>query len=317
MKIGRREHLRQLGLGAAGILGAGLLQNERSLISNANPRVLPKLKARDWPWTNSPPDNENPGIRMLFAGMMVFTHKGRQGRVVFHTSSSDHELEIVVFERGSPCIKKLTKKGIDIPAKIELINPHGHPDDVDFFQSGDPDNFNRKDWHDKDFRWLLDLEGPETYSNKDFDRTEDKGFNKKLHVRSGRFYTYRRTGSTFTTDVGSLLCPEFSVARFMACDIPLQDTQTFVLKVGNEQVSMQNPARYEIYFLNTCGSCTGSDFPMVFEAVENGEAYKFDLKLATPGSTVPTDELCLSLINRGNDEAPCMGIGFGGGRGFP
>jgi len=60
MKIGRREHLRQLGLGAAGILGAGLFENDLSLISKANPRVLPRLKARPWPWTNVPPaDSES------------------------------------------------------------------------------------------------------------------------------------------------------------------------------------------------------------------------------------------------------------------
>ena len=311
MKIGRREHLRQLGLGAAGILGAGLFENDLGLIRT------PRLKARPWPFVNSPPADVNPGIRMLFAGMMVFTYKGRQGRVVFHTGSTNHTLEIIVFQRGASCEEKLRRKDTEIPAKIELISPLGHADDVGYFQMGDPDDFDRKKWDCKDFRWLLDLEGPETYSNKDLRITKDKGFNKKLHVRSGLFYTYLRTTSRFTSDVGSLMCPEFSVARFMACDIPLTGRETFTLKVGGDEVSMQFPAKYEIYFLNTCQSCSESDFPMVFDAVEDGEAYKFDLKLATPGPSCSPGALCYPIETRSNDEAPCMGAGFGSGRGWP
>ena len=316
MKTGRREHLRQLGLGAAGILGAGLVPSDLSRILKANPSVLPKLKGRTWPWTSSPPPTDNPGIRMLFAGMMVFTYKGKQGRVVFHTASTDHKFEIVVFERGTSCIEKLRREGTDIPSKIELINPGGHVDDVQYFASGDPDNFDRKKWHDKDFRWLLDLEGPETYSNKDFTRTKDKGFNKMLHVASGCFYTYQRTNSTFTTDVGSLMCSEFSVARMMACDVTLNDRETFLFKVGNKEIKMQNPSRYEIYFRNNCRSCTGSDFPMVFDAIEE-ENYKFDLTLATRRSGSPLNDLCYPILTDNTDEAPCMGAAFGGGNGYP
>ena len=316
MKIGRREHLRQLGLGTAGILGAGLFQNDLSRILKANPTVLPRLKARPWPWTNVPPA-DNPGIRMLFDGMMIFTYRGRQGRVVFHTGSANHKLEVIVFERGNPCIEKLRVEGTDIPSKIELINPGGHADDVQYFASGDPDDFDRKKWRNKDFRWLLDLEGPEIFSNTTFNRTEDKGFNKKLHVRSGCFYTFQRTNSTFTSDVGSLLCPEISVARIMACDIRLEGTQTFVFKVGSREVEMKNPSRHEIYFLNHCATCTTSDFPMVFDAIQNEADYKFDLKLVTRGPETPIQDLCNPLVTKGSDEAPCMGVAFGAGNGFP
>jgi hypothetical protein len=318
MKIGRREHLRQLGLGAAGILGAGLFENDLSRITRANPRVLPRLKARGWPWTNTPP-GDNPGIRMLFSGMMVFAYKGRQGRVVFHTTSANHKFEIKVFKRN-PCTVIPMLEGTEIPAKIELINPPGHNDDVQYFQQGDPNNFDRNAWHENDFRWLLDLEGPEIYSNKNFRRTEDKGFNKKLHVRSGCFYTYLRTNSTFTSDVGSLNCPEFRIARIMACDIPLTGTESFVFKAGTKEIAMHNPSRYEIYFMNNCSSnCqpTG-DFPMVFDAIEDEEQnYKFDLTLVKgrPGS--PLGDVCNPLIIEGSDEAPCMGAAFGAGFGFP
>jgi len=315
MKIGRREHLRQLGFGAAGLLGTGLFENDLSRISKANPRVLPRIKARAWPWTSSAPTPDNPGIRMLFAGMMVFTYKGRQGRVVFHTGTPHHNLEIVAYEKGTPCVQKLRKEGANIPPRVDLISPGA--DDVQYFQSGDPDNFDRKIWDNKDFRWLLDLEGPETYGNRDFDRTEDKGFNKKLHVKTGTFYTYQRTNSTFKTDVGSLMCSEFSVARIMACDIRIPAGQTFVFKVGGDEVRMQNPSKYEIHFLNTCRTCTTSDFDMVFDAIRNGEDYKFGLTLATQRGGSPLNDICDPVIAKGNDEAPCMGAAFGGGLGFP
>jgi len=56
---------------------------------------------------------------------------------------------------------------------------------------------------------------------------------------------------------------------------------------------------------------------MVFDANENEADYKFDLKLATgrPGS--PLNDLCDPLITKGTDEAPCMGVAFGAGNGFP
>ncbi|HEU4509290.1 MAG TPA: hypothetical protein VFR78_13670 [Pyrinomonadaceae bacterium] len=248
--------------------------------------------------------------------MMIFTYKGRQARVVFHAGSDHHQLEILVFER-EPCKQIFSAKERDIPSKIELTSPPGHADDVQFF-SLDPDNFNRKDWHNKDFRWLLDLEGPETFCNKDFERTEDKGFNKKLYVESGRFFTYHRTNSTFRAEVGSLMNTEFSVARFMACDVALAGSEIFTLKVGGTEVEMQNPSKYEIYFLNTCDSCTDSDFPMVFDGIKNGELYKFDLQLVNKGPNTPTPELCYrQLVSRGSDEAPCMGASLGAGNGFP
>jgi hypothetical protein len=315
MKIGRREHLRQLGFGAAGILGAGL--SDLSLGRTLNPIALPKLKAREWPWTKSVPPDENPGIRLIFAGMMVFSYKGRQARVVFHTGSQHHKLEVIAYEVGTPCIEKLRRTGPEVPKKIEIISPNGHSDDVEFFQTSDPDDFNRKNWDCKDFRWLLDLEGPETFGNRNHGRIESKGFNKKLHVSSGCFYTFLRSTSTFKTDVGSLSCQEFNVARIMACDIKLEETQVFKLNVGGKDLTMQNPARYEIYFLNTCDSCTTSDFPMVFDAVENGDIYKFDLTLAGKTVRCPIPPTCFPIITRTSDEAPCMGGGFGGGKGFP
>ena len=57
---------------------------------------------------------------------------------------------------------------------------------------------------------------------------------------------------------------------------------------------------------------------MVFDAFEN--PVPFDLKLDHDHDNGPTDDLCMILPTpheRLNDEAPCMGGGFGGGGGFP
>lgn len=327
MKISRREHLKKLGLGAAGTLGAGLFANDH-IATLAAMRGLP---ARDWPWTSAKPSVDNPGIRMIFAGLMLFTYKrtgnDREGRVIFHRGS-EHKLQIIV-DRGSPgSCTKLTTIDVSDDKRIEFVIPQRNYHHVTYFQTGDQDDFDRTTWHDKDFRWLLDVEGPETFNNKDFNRTDNHGFDTRLHVQAGRFYTYQRTNSTFKADVGTLKGQVFKIAKVMACDLRLEDGEKALLKidhkpieVGGRPLEMENPAKYEIYFLNvpSCDPCVTSEFPMVFHAIEDGEDFKFDLTLVDKGKNDEAPNLCEKVggTDRFSDEAPCSGAGFGGGRGFP
>jgi hypothetical protein len=336
MKIGRREHLKQLGLGAAGVLTPALFEHHVAATQQPTPKpgvAVNTLQAREWPWTSSKPTDDNPGIRLVFAGVMLFTYKrtgdGRSGRVVFHRGSG-HKLQIIVVRTddcatcpSDDCVK-FKADDIQENAVIDLAIPQRRYDDVVFYQTGNPNDFERKNWYEKDFRWLLDLEGPETFNNKNFNRSEGKGFNTKLRVQSGRFYTYQRTNSTFKANVGTLKDQIFNVAKVMACDIWLADEETLELKIPGKPVqSLKNPAKYEVYFLNSpdCDPCERSDFPMVFDAVEDGASYKFDLQLEKSGPDEAAKGLCLKIGGSSrlkfSDEAPCMGGGFGGGRGFP
>ena len=328
MKIGRREHLRQLGLGAAGMLGAGLFADDLSV--SANQRASRRLQARPWPWISVAPSGTNRGIRVVFAGMMIFTYNERQGQVVFHRSPA-HKLQIVVLPSDgcTPVdIKHLPPEVVipdtDIPegSTIDLVIPERDYSDVTFFQTGDHDDFDRTRWNKKDSRWLLDLEGPEPFDNRDFKRTDAHGFNTKLQIQSGQFYTYQRTNSTFTADKGALKGQVFHVAKVMACDIRLTNQEQLLLKInGTTFRTMRNPTKYEVYFLNvpTCNPCKTSEFPMVFDAIRDPEAYKFDLQLVYEGRDEAAKNLCVKIggANKFTDETPCMGAGFGAGRGFP
>ncbi len=285
------------------------------------------LDSPQWPPTQQRPHDANPGIRLIFTGMVIFTYKragsGNEGRVVFHRATANHNLRIQVFE---DCRLIYALGGGTNPVRIREMEFGilGRESDAAFYQSG---AFNRelRQGDDKDFRWLLDLEGPDFHNGK-FTRTEDK-FSTKLKVKHGTFYTYKHTGHYFKCDRGDYQNKKVGyVPKVMAVDIALQHDDCASLFVdGNDVLTnplCNNGRRYEIYFSNECEhDCSlYGDFEMTFDAVNINSSEKFNL---TPigGQDNGQAGLCLAVPfeegKKFTDEAPCMGAGFGGGGGFP
>jgi hypothetical protein len=357
-ELNRRDYLKHMGIAAAGTI-AGLegltptLQGSnrdvqidsailpaQTLPCNPNPQPA----AVHWPWTSDEPRKDNLGVRLIFMGMMVFTYKDREGRVVFHRGDA-HNLRIVVLENvGGICTEIFSIGGGIKPLDIKEmeIRTKGKSSDIAYFQHTDPFDRANDKGHKKDFRWLLDLEAPPFNPGKVTRKKEAKKFFTKLNVMNGTFYTYQITNSRFKTDVGP--CKELKlghVAMVMAADIPLSGNQcvSFVID-GREALEplCRSDALYEVYFLNGCrkGQCPDhGDFDMAFDAVDN-PSNRFKLTLdGAPGKTVYPSGLCTgspdppspekilkpSLSNFVeiflNDEAPCMGPGLGQGGGFP
>jgi hypothetical protein len=293
------------------------------------------------------PTDDNPGVRLIFAGMMVFTYKGKEGRVVFHRGP-EHKLEISVRKNCVEIFNSNTLNGgRGIGSKSHLdLRIKNKPSDGKFYKTA---NFDRRnDASDaKDFGWLLDLENS-PYSHIKLDRTQDK-FSTKLKVGHGTFYTYQHTDSKFKSvlDQGNAgnSQPVGHVAMVMAADIELADGACVSFLIGKHQVvpPLCNDAKYEIWFSNVCLNCMPSegsyksDFPMAFDAVHADSSQKFHLELDGPkGNPVCPPpgpcadcvryrdrQLYLSFKDDGpfkillTDEAPCMGGGLGFGGGFP
>jgi hypothetical protein len=362
-KINRRDYLKYMGIAAAGTVGAAELNllrpGSRALASNRDNRMetietlrvpeiatAPQATPPHWPWTNIKPGDANPGIRLIFMGMAIFTYKRDEGRVVFHRGA-DHNLRIVVLES---CNEIFSLGGGVKPVTIDEmeISVDGKSSDVSFFKNG---AFVReRDVGDsKDFRWILDLESPPFHNGK-LPRIEEAGkFSTKLKVGNGTFYTYQHTNSRFKCKGGASNGMKVGhVAKVMAADIPLMPNECASFTINKQALlpplCRTGDIKYEIYFLNGCQHCTVSDFDMVFDAVETGTIPPFGLELDGPkGRNDFPQGLCITPLkvakrpsSKGhepnnmkprsitvqehiflNDDAPCMGSGFGAGGGWP
>lgn len=338
-KINRRDYLIRMGAGAAGVIGAGRLNvcegmSEVADVTAINP-AQPTRAAKGtgtgfvsakphWPWTSVPP-TDNPGIRLIFVGLIAFTYKGRDAEAIFHRAHEHHNLRIAIHEiNGKVCSEVFNLGGGTKPIQIEEmeLQVKGKGSNAAFYISGDPNvKLNRDSGPPKDFRWLLDLESESCYDRK-LPRNKDK-FRTRLRVRNGIFYTYQITNSRFIADGGTIKDPHIGhVAKVMAADIPLSQVECVSFKIDGNEVPYPicGTAKYEIYFFNDCPSCAGSDFPLVFDAVTINPGDRFDLKLdGSVGKDTPTDGLCITIPparSRNTDEAPCMGAGLGFGGGF-
>ena len=331
-KINRRDYLKHMGV-AAGALGAARLNlldpkgrvegktyNRTGRVNPGSAESNPPPAASDsWPAESEPPKDVNPGIRLVFAGMVAFTYKKTEARVVFHRESEHHNLKIIVFEQTGDACKEIYRNE-DVPKRAIMdLRIKDKTSDARFFEGP---GFDRATYQgdDKDFRWLLDFEKPPCNNGK-VSRKEDK-FNTKMKVRHGVFYTYKHTGSTFLLDDGSGHDTKLGyVPKAMAADIKLVAGECVSFKIKGKQIlpkSLCHGTKYEIFFLNECDhTCHDSDFYLAFDSIKNPK--RFNLKLEKLNDNGPTKGLCLAIptIHKLTDEAPCMAGGFGAGGGFP
>lgn len=330
--INRRDYLKNMGIAAAGTIAAGGLNlfssNGRAFAGNPDNRLglvetlpepeivtAPQASPSDWQWTNVGPGDANPGVRLIFIGMIVFTHKDDEGRVVFHRGPH-HNLRIVVLEK---CKEIFSYGGGINPAPIDkmTLRVEGKPKSVRFYRSTSTP-LNRLTGDRKDFRWLLDLESSPFHHGKLPRKEAPDRFSTKLELEQGTFYTYQHTYATFKAKsncaAANCKCGVVScqcncqdvghVASVMAADIAANgDEVSFKIDFkGPDEITLP-PLRpntstgltYEIYFLNGYQTAsTLGDFHMVFDAVEANPSQTFDLELAGRGRDVFPGDLCVN-----------------------
>ncbi|HEY6232587.1 MAG TPA: hypothetical protein VIW64_15090 [Pyrinomonadaceae bacterium] len=280
-----------------------------------------------WPRSAKPPETDNPGVRIIFQGLLVFCHKGKQCEIALFRNDSKHHLEVTIFENCKQVFA--TTDDVDpIVIRTMSIGIDGEAANVSFFHVGDPGTFDRVNGHQNDFWWLLDLD--DAYGKK-LDK-QMTAFKTKLTVSNGLFYTFQHTNSQFIGVDGPFPHGGKSLghmAKIMAADIPFEKDKSVTLKINGKDVfhplKFKPGTRYEIYVSNECFdasgvTCADSDFDQNFEVTKLAHAERFQLKLdGAPGSDDPPRHLCISKDYHvdNTDAAPCVGVGFGQGDGFP
>jgi hypothetical protein len=334
-KINRREYLKQIGLATAGAMGTKHLAGLRTFAStssaddadttdSSNSNDVAVVQAhRPWPQGIKPVPADF-GVKLIFVGMCIFGYKGKEARVAFHRGHTHtHKMKIIVSEKGTPCsdIYSIGDGSHPIPINTIEVGIEDKSSNVNFFLGPD---FNRatSQGDELDFRWLIDLEGPDGY-NTELPK-HDRHFKAKMKVKHGTFYTYQRTYATFQAEGGPFPGRKFGpVAKVMAANIPrLSNGESVYLHINKRDVlpyPLTNRAQYEIYFLNEPYAGDYDDFDMVFDAFNVNSTDQFKLRLVTPGREIPLSDIChpTEVSKKATDEAPCMGGSFGTGKGLP
>jgi hypothetical protein len=274
-------------------------------------------------------------VRLIFQGLAVFGHKGKQAEVAFFRDDNQHQLEVKVFEISDKCRQIFATTDANNPIFIKKMSVEvdGEASDASFFHIGDPKDFDRLNGlgHRNDFWWLLDFEG--IYGKK-LDKEKSK---TKLTVKQGQFYTYQLTNSTYRGVDGPFPQsgePLGHIPRVMAADIRLTSGHSVLLKINGNDVcrplTWKSGTRYEVYFSNECrkpngAKCSDSDFDLNFKVTKLSPEEEFKLKVDKEGDDDPPLGLCITDDyvklrkgrKKGTDRAPCMGVGFGQGDGLP
>jgi len=295
-------------------------------------KVRNAVLAATWPQSTQTPTVTNPGVRLVFRGLMMFTHNAKKEcEVAFYRSDPSHHLDIRIFRTSGAgkCqqifqttdeVNPVTMKTISVAIDGQETNANAQ-----FFHGI---GFNRESGAGdaKDFRWLLDLESyyGALEKNTPFFRT-------KAQVSHGVFYTYQRTNSKFNGKGGPFSSagdPLTYIAKIMAADIPLTFGQSVSLMINNHPVFhplvLKDGYKYEIHFNNDCLTaegkpCPDSDFHLAFGATKIAAGDRFQLEPIMEKPDTAPQGICNSqdYQKEGTDRAPCVGGGFGQGGGFP
>lgn len=334
-------------LGSVPVVGGLMTQAQKpSPKPKQKPTAESKLAAvplPKWPVSTTAPDIKvNPGIRLIFQGVMAFCHRGKECEIGFLREHDErdnkHQFEIKIFEivegkANSKANQKTTAQKCrqifyttdenDSPfiKKISLAID-GESSDVSFFHVGPPNEFDRYGGHPNDFWWVLDLD--DIYGRK----LPKNNSITKLTVKHGVFYTYQRTNSTFTAKGGPYVEEDKGyMPKIIAADLRVPLGRSVTLKTdGNDlfhPLEIKSGTRYEVYFSNECWTpedkkCPDMDFPLNFKITKLKDNEQFKLVRTKEGDDDPPPYLCITEdYKRGSDRAPCMGVGFGQGDGIP
>jgi hypothetical protein len=254
--------------------------------------------------------SEAPAIRLLFDGLMTicFDSKKSQCQIGVPRAASNHELTIKVEKTFAGETKTITTlKGFDTEA-IAFALPAGEVG-IQTFQKGDFSGDFAKD-DPRDFRWVVDLEGPEFHNRK---LSIKKGaFRQFITLKSGVFYTQSLSYDEIEIKkaaTGEVLNSR-KVSTVTGVNVDLQPGEMFALHYGgkNQQrliFEAEADVTYTLTLDNLCPEAKSllpnleSDFRLyytLFDDVPPDQQLDLDIPLAEK-------EKVQKAIEAGMDEA--------------
>lgn len=288
----------------------------------------------NWPTINNLPPQ--PTITVRFGGLLGFCYRtSGECEIGFNAGDGRHRIGVRILENGTEIYPNGGLPNIvTMKFGVESKNPS-----VKFLKlTADP--FDRQTGPPQDFRWMLDLEGEDFYSEKP-DKDLVFKFKARLLVTQGIFYTSGRTKSTFNR-VSVLLgsggispYPLYYLASEIAAAIQLAETEVAFLEINGQKVKrLPGTAgkRYEVRFSNACEEPGGAicqwNPGSLLEGWRNDFHFhrkvfslpllraRYGLMLAQVGNLESAD-VEPEWKPFGTDRAPCMGVGYGETDGFP
>lgn len=278
----------------------------------ASPRRRPHQE-----WPASPVLPPNPTITLRFHGLLSFCYnrqrKDCEVGVFNKRFAPDHRLRIQI-KHGAGNWYDVQNPPTSGDYSFEVVNTA--PRVLAYQKPGAFDRQDDQNTDPHDFRWLLDIEGPDFY-DKPVPSKVPGYYDPKLYVKNGIFNTYMTTNSrflrvnacypsdpTYWTELGS-------IAYYTAAHVYMIPNQQAKLSIpGRNPITFESSMQHSIYFTNDCsGEGVGrSDFFHHFHSFVAPDGMdRYDLQVyETPVGGSDT-----------TDEAPCGGAGYGGSGGHP
>ena len=364
-KMNRRDCLLKIGAGAGLLVTGGAIdvparkrkrpgRPHRGMVRHNPPTVasVGPQKPNLWlPDTAAwPPYGDDTCVRLIFVGLMGFTHVDNYTcDVGFHLKNDgqhNHELSVHGYE-GVACNDR--GKWERVGGRVIGINiDQPELSGVSYFQPN-PNIQSRAELLDHDFRWIIDFDSDYLYGKHFAPGTHTlvkKGIYKPtLTLKNGFFYTLRKTASTFRaqTSNGVWVSDLGKVADVIAANIYLKNGGKITLS-SSSQNDIVVKAPGEIYFRNHCylnankdecihephnvGDKTRrSDFYLNYQAFDHRQGMKestdeYQLYLhdsytqtVSPGRCEGINFESLTPTQREHirltDESPCAAVGYG------
>ena len=276
-----------------------------------------------------------PSVIVVFKGLLTFCFAGNLNCEVGINNqvppTQRHQLNIKVWKKPG-CVLRVDQ---DIPIGSAVDIEVHRPAELDGVYVYEPDPFLPLDRlsagsDPRDFRWMLDFEGPDLY---DVHLEKVSGnVRPSLNMNNGLFYTRQKSESTFRLHSPSGSAFIGSVAKLVAANIYLALGGDLELKVNGvrlDKLDQATDVTYQVDFTYDCfpvvGHChfdpdsgvkeSRNDFYLNHRAftLPSGVAEK-ELICVQKVESVPDPELCGNISKapgETTDPAPCSGTGFG------
>ncbi|MDX2030660.1 MAG: hypothetical protein SF339_08320 [Blastocatellia bacterium] len=236
--------------------------------------------------------NQVPTITILFRGLYLFSfEKDRQFCQASILETDRHTLKVRVATIGpgsSEAPQSASMLDFEAPQGNISFEVGNRLPGIGAYQVG---AFGRSLGHDlHDFRWVLDMEGPELHRQKLSVKTG--ALPRAIMLRHGLFYSHSLRPVRLEKPGAQPM--DVDIAREIGCAVHLGENEEGVLRFGeNPEFSVKLAKvpnmRYEIMLDNACAETTpGGDFERYYDVLEVPPAQRIRISPA-PGAPPPGD----------------------------
>lgn len=235
--------------------------------------------------------NQSPTVTLVFSGLYLFAFgKDKQFCQAGIMEADRHCLKVKI-------VTTATKTGsssqmeFEIPEGDVFFEIPGRTPGIGTYATG---AFDRTASHDnKDFRWVLDLEGAELHNRKL--STKANAIKRTITISNGLFYNHEGRPVRITATASQTR--DVEIARKIGCAVYLGEDEAAVLRYGPNSsfsIKLSNApnVRYEIFLDNICPETTppgDGDFERYYDVVEVPADEQFKVKLSPTAPPSPGD----------------------------